>query len=124
MTLIEKLETAEAGSRELSDEVLLALGWMEGPLNTTIWYRPDYSVVPESENLEPTTNLQDAVDLVPEGWDWGAGYGHENGDPEGEEVIFAVVGKPDKGLSTPGEANAATPALALCAAILRAKEVT
>lgn len=83
--LIQRLADGP-GSRELSDEVLLACGWerqKHGPMyfrwhspngrgfeGTDIQYRPD-----------PTRSVDDALALVPEGWTRGvlSWPGYDNG---------------------------------------------
>jgi len=77
--LITRLEQTQEGSRELSDEVLLACGWKKR--ETIAWevdiddYGDDKPVIlwltPDGLNSQypppdPTRNLQCAVDLVPE----------------------------------------------------------
>ena len=66
--LIARLSEAKEGSRELSDEVLVALGWMEQ--NAVILQSPDgtQSWFDEPDRPDPTRNLQDVVDLVPGGY--------------------------------------------------------
>ena len=71
--LIAELESAQEGSRALSDEVLLALGWKReqvslSPPGLHSWKMPDGTW---AEGLpDPTRDLQDIVDLVPERWGW------------------------------------------------------
>lgn len=76
--LIDRLEQAEAGSRELSDEVLLALGWscndrIQGkhpkifgkywrhPVNRNDGYW-------DGDQPDPTQSVDHALKLVPDGW--------------------------------------------------------
>ena len=120
MTLIEKLETGP-GSRELSDECLLAVGWQRVGKAGVHWYDPDgfrfYGTRPN-----PSQNLQDAVTwMVPEGWDWemewesGAdGMYWENG------TARVKMGNPDLLI----DPEAASPALALCIAALKTRAET
>ena len=110
--LIAALESAERGSRELSDEVLLAFGYRErtwegesvrglcGPDERFYgWWR---------DRPSPTRSVDDALALVPERW-----YARKIAQwPRHWEVALIKGGK----LATSG---AATPALALCAAALR-----
>ena len=74
--LITKLENAEKGSRELSSEVLVACGWTydeKRPAGAghTGWYLPNGGALFTLHTHlffapDPTRNLQDAVNLVPE----------------------------------------------------------
>lgn len=75
MTLPELIAAIEAGpvTRELNDEVLLAIGWGAVP-NDDWWYDPKGArrICPS-----PLEDLQDATLAVPEGWDWQVNsYGH------------------------------------------------
>ena len=129
MTLIERLE-AGPGSRELSDECLLAVGWRVSTVNgITTWYSPRGLSHGILRYPDTSQNLQDALDwLVPEGWhvsflaagDRDMGVNNTNRYPrcsvspnlnndEGWKRGIAVCEK------------AATPALALCAASLKAR---
>jgi hypothetical protein len=70
MTLIERLKTGP-GSRELSDEVLLACGYTYRKREH--WQVSDYWYHPNSETIvidppNPTLNTDNALDLVPDGW--------------------------------------------------------
>ena len=110
--LIAKLEIAQEGSRELSDEVLTALEMTgKGALR-----RKDWDVLGKSHiyvgRYDPTGNLQDAVDLVPGNAHWSVSY------PVGEAEL--IYGGPNGFVVT---AYAATGALALCIAVLRTMEV-
>ena len=119
--LIAKLEKAPEGSRALSDEVLLALGWTQYRMpnwkaGRLAWKKPDgRGAGPEA--ADPTRNLQDVVDLVPEGWFWRVGV-YSNRRPSA--IITKADGVPPTKWSY--APDAATPTLALCIAILRAME--
>lgn len=71
--LIDLLSAATEGSRELSDEVLIACGWTEVELNYAWWWVPpgvpwervaedriDRTIAPN-----PTVSLDDTLSLVP-----------------------------------------------------------
>lgn len=71
--LIARLVKAKEGTRALSDEVLLALGWTKSKpdpwkIGELAWKKPNgqWAGMPP----HPTSSLDDTVDLVPEGWDW------------------------------------------------------
>lgn len=114
MTLIEKLEQGP-GSRELSDECLLAVGWMPGNDAAKWWFNPidrQWNHPPD-----PSQNLQDALDwMVPEGWDWEMDWTTDSG---GENVL-ATCRAGDPMLLLDGEA--ATPPLAASIVGLRIHE--
>lgn len=108
--LIAKLEAAEAGSRELSDEVLLACGWriiereMEAPATALaeVWFSPDG--IEADEPPSPTESVDDALGLMPEGAYWRL--------QRRSDGFFATLAFTNS--------RAATVPLSLCAAILRA----
>lgn len=98
--LFAKLKKADAGSRELSDAVLLACGWVHkienGDPRTEAWIAPDgtpydYWDDPHARSREPiphrpspTESLDAALQLVPEGWWWEAQrYGGATGTSRG-----------------------------------------
>ena len=104
-SLATRLEAASEGSRELSDEMLLVLGFTEWRLR----HKPD-----------PTRSIDDGLTMVPEGWGWDLGC---NLDP-GQMYSSIIRGPFDtarpEGQSAVGFSN--SPALALCIALLAAKE--
>jgi len=106
--LIKRLEEAEAGSRELSDAVLLACGAMEYD-----WKSRKYSRRPS-----PTQSLDDALGLVPEGWEWeAASFAKHNNEPRAG-LWRNLYSNDIECIASHG----ATPALALCIAVLKARE--
>ncbi len=110
-SLIARLE-AGPGSRELSDECLLAVGWGKLPLTEYLWIDPSGKT--HDARPDPSQNVQDAIDwMVPEGW---SGGGRIIGGPPYPIELLRVVGE---GRLEWG--HAATPALALSAASLRAR---
>ena len=103
-TLIARLEEAPHGTRELSDEVLVACDCSQ---DKGRGFFPD-----------PTRNLQDGVDLVPEGWLWRL-------DGTNPTYPEADLWGPNWRTEREQEyisCGAATPALALVIAILKAME--
>ena len=115
--LITKLEAATEGSRALSDEVLLTCGWQRSnhqDRRSCYWTSPDGRT--HSRRPDPTRSLDDAVTLVPEGWLWSVGVQntHKRTGPS------AFIWKPDVKAQF---IEAATPALALCIAALKARLV-
>ena len=122
MTLIEKLE-AGPGSRELSDECLLAVGCE--PIYTTEgvvgicsgWRAPDGEIWIGDTRPNVTENVQDTIShMVPEGCLWLIG---STGLADGYKPFRGDVwGKRLKASGCIG--NAHSPALALSAASLKA----
>ena len=123
MTLIEKLEAATEGSRELSDECLLAVGFRRENFSigdgskanpftvATGWRGPDGTLY-TIDRPDPSQNVQDAIDwMVPEGW---AGGGRLVGAPP-FPMELVRLNKPGY-VSSTGQ----NPALALSAASLKA----
>lgn len=121
--LIARLEAAEAGSRELGHEVLMALGWRRsvvghfyGPLYQ--WSSPDFSphlISGDEDKLpNPVLSLDAALALaesVLPGWPVGMWTT--------KQYAVGSVLREDGGAF---DATSPTPALALCIAILRAKQ--
>ncbi len=109
ITLLTKLGQAQEGSRELDVCVGKAVGW-HGSNWSMGWLPPEVKLTEASHTRHQdmpafTTNLQAAVDLVPEGLPW----------------HMESAGIVEMGTSNgPVEGIAATPALALCIAILKA----
>ena len=112
--LIERLEKAEAGSRELDFAIGRALRGLSGDYETWWTFHGTIRFKDGSEECADdfpyyTTNLQDALTLVPEGWSWKAFGDNIEGSMEyGASVNYEPV-------------VSATPALALCIACLRAR---
>jgi len=118
-SLIERIEAATEGSRELDVAVILALHPEAGPYqphcqgDEPIFWNAPYR---KMRCPEISTSIDAALTLLPEGWWWSAGVcrrenhasvGSEIGTVEGE-LIFETFG--------------ATAPLALLAAILRARQ--
>ena len=121
--LTRRLEQATAGSRELSNEVLKHFGWSfnharEEIFNqfTNVWISPENVFHDERYLPNPAVSVDDALMMVPEGYLCtvcrGVG-GVMNGS--------AYVSHPDDEIVDPW-VRAATPALALCIAILKADQ--
>lgn len=131
-SLIEKLEGAEVGSNRLSDEVLSACGYAETrfPMDScTYWVHPSAPKSPLSVAQESVTTSLDAALALAErvlpGWYWRAGrtplgHWHYGRYTYGWVHLSRTdASNCDRGDEATGWA--ATPALALCAAILRAQ---
>ena len=110
MTLIEKLEAAPEGSRELDTEIAQAVFpklYRRGAGDFEAWYIDDMLT-----DIEPfSTSLDAAMQLVPEGW---AGGGRLVGAPP-FPMELVRLNKPGY-VSSTGQ----NPALALSAASLKA----
>lgn len=108
--LATRIEAAEAGSRELSDEVLLALGWRIQDKQWGHMYRADGTICHCRERPNCTESVDDCLALVRES---GLHYSmHSYEDCYAAEV--GVTGNFEY-------VEAATQALALSAALVRAK---
>lgn len=127
--LMAQLEAAREGSRELSDQVLLAVGWFVdtmtvqgcGVKEVEIWCCPDGAGAGSYETARrpnPTRNVQDAIDcVVPAKCSWEV---RENKfTNEGHAWVYDPN---DNELRTYGKST--VPALAFCIACLRAQENT
>ena len=131
-TLIARLEKAKSGSRALSDECLLAVGWVHDRRKTSSgkytdygWIRPDGSKCYTKDVPDPSQNAQDAIDwMLPEGW-----YIHSlRQDEDGFEAhivdpkSYDGEGMFDREGIAGWNNSIAAPALALSAAGLKALE--
>lgn len=69
MTLLEQLQSATEGSREIGDQVLLACGWKRHAGNA--WCSPAGEWRNWKDRPDPSRNLQDVVSLaVVNGVNW------------------------------------------------------
>ena len=120
--LVTELEQANEGDRELSDQVLRALGWKLKQLSLSPpgmhgWQAPDGKW--PGDPPDPTRSLDDAVDLVPEGMGWSiedTGYGliYRKAKIEGE------AGHPI--LAETNGYGGIAPSIGICILILKAVE--
>ncbi len=124
--LIDRLEAAEVGSRELGRDVLLALGWHReqignfyGPLYQ--WSSPDRSshLIRGDEDTLPNPVLSlDAALALAERL-----YPHHAKTTTGNDASgFVAFLIPRGGRPIGAQKTFASPALAMCIAILRAKQ--
>lgn len=122
-SLPDRIERAEGPCRELDAEIAAAVGVKHGP--DSGWcnnHNGDYWTVDESAPAY-TASLDAATTLVPEGCGWFAAWGQTSpSEPMGGAIItaHAKFAGYDVANDPIAEAEAATPALALCAAALRA----
>lgn len=130
-SLIARLEAAEKGSRELSDECLLAVGWTKTREKLsfggthTVWRNPAGEVFYPSNSLkggqflpDPSQDLRDAVDwMVPDGWGI-----QVKRTPDGRGFAKLFDSTPYPNVRKTDAVEAANPALAASAASLRAME--
>ncbi len=117
--LIHQLEQAQSGSRELSDAVLKACGWeIKTTLNGIWWIGPENQSIPIKYSPSPTESLDDALQLVPEGWDWGIARMTVEGIVGFECRLCDRRVDPDSVVYW-ADAGAAAP-LSLCIALLKA----
>ena len=123
--LIAALEAATGPDREL-DEVIATLNagaTREVQQSGRVAYHKDGFWISIGEVKPYTSSIDAALTLVPEGWEWGVSDKHPKYAP------FAFVrrwGNVRAGLifesSRPGFNAAATPAVALCIAVLKARK--
>ena len=128
--LTADLEKAPEGSRDLSDRMLLANGWIKNPPGIRgigWWQLPNGKHLHQSRLPDPSRSVDAALQLVPEGWDWmlfsnGVARLYRNG-PEFGEVCRSLANnetpRPPQDKHV-GASESGDPALALCAAICRA----
>ena len=120
--LIARLEAAPAGSRELSDEALVAVGWEHidtGDVREEQWVSPGGMYFIVSPRPDPTQSIDDALKwMVPKGMDVGisiAGCGTEHEasavDIEREDVEERI-----------GNGTSLRLPIAICIAALKVRE--
>jgi hypothetical protein len=113
-SLIARLEKATEPSRELDADICdLLYGKSQGKFQspTLEWAR--------LWNHKPTASIDGALTLLPPGQYWIVGYGkNSEAEPLGGAVIYPPQGSK---LAPEAEAEAATPAIALCIAALKAR---
>ena len=98
--LITRLEAATGPSFTLEQEILRAVN-------------PNASMLSVPNNY--TSSLDAALTLVPEGWRWHSYYWPRKDEPK---IMSLVTNEPHVGIA---HGKAATPALAICIAALRAR---
>lgn len=124
--LIERLERATEPDRTLQNDVLFACGWtMHGGIRHSVWTSPRGDEFLDGDQPDPVGSIDAALTLVPEGWAWSIHVGgcYATGErlkPRAElaEPIQTEYGP---GIGIRAQINAATPAIALCIASLRAR---
>ena len=124
-TLIAELEQASEGSRDLDARVALAAGWLRkfGDDGRTYWKHGDDSWLAISDggpDFYPTTSIDAALTLVPEGFVWGVGTDIDEG-PSAVLTRYPADYKTGDGFEYHEHTTAATPPLALCIAALKAR---
>ena len=114
--LIARLET-EVGTRELDGEIALLVGWKKRHKGWAHWTSPDGA---ENQHVPFfSTSLDDALTLVPEGIEWSV----ERRYSKSFRPAYASIWSPGaKDVDFHANATAATPALALCIAALKARK--
>ena len=109
-SLKERLETGP-GSRELSDEFLLACGWLELPHNDDQdWVSPHDIFYYYGHTPNPTLDINAAMELVPDGW-------LINGLGQREKNDFSITFANGYLTGANVYGRAPTLALAICAAV-------
>ena len=122
LSLAEDLRSATEGTRDLGDRVLIARGWKAPFTHSTpgtqeheMWLAPSGKLQRPDWRPNPTTNLQHAVEALKPEWEW-----QVNGGPNGP--LWATIWTPGQsgGWRQHDSGDAATPSLALSAAIVAA----
>ena len=132
MKLADRIEQADGPSRVLDEEIMALLyvrderhigareGWRDEPfeqctpVKSNVWIDPKTDKWVSTHAHHFTTSIDDAMTLVPACREWHAGKQFKGG---GSAYILC-----SKVLRDPIYVSASTPALALCAAALRAQE--
>lgn len=116
--IIERLQAAPEGSRELDADINLALATDPTKPHTGPGYYYDDAAQPGTgHRMQPyTTSLDAALTLVPEGWEFYVDSGTHNPSAG----CHACVYNP-KEIMHGGAVDLATPALAICIAALTAR---
>lgn len=128
IALAERVEKAERPSREMDAEIAAALdlrpNWArDDPRSLIVANRYGIGLLslgvggPGITAACYTSSVDSAAQLAPEGWCWSAGDDYYDPTP-GWARVFPRVGGQILGT---GNRYSATPALALCAAVLRAR---
>ena len=123
LALAARCEAATGPDRELDADIMLAIG-IEDAISgmTAAQARAKYpdavATFCRVFDVPPlTASLDAAVSLVPAGWDWEAhSFGLVRVSPGVKHPLYCKRGQP-----TTKQTTCATPALALCAAALRAR---
>ena len=112
--LIRDLGAAAEGSRELDAEVMRAMGFVLQDFGGKHWARGAYPYgKARPPNFSPTTSFDAALSLMPEGW-W---Y-------EKSLDNILTIGPTPHDIQNSFSGQSATPILALCIAVLKARSIT
>lgn len=140
LELAERVERAEGPDRRLDVAIAIAVDWtypsMMAPLRVTVAWRGEDAIDSIAEEAERpdsllkylpryTASIDAAMTLVPEGWWWSAGDCSVSSDasvgPDVAHCDKALLIAFDDGIHA-DLPHPSTPALALCAVSLRARE--
>ena len=114
-TILERLAHATEGSRELSDEILLACGWIYDPKRiAAAWRSPDESWQGFHDRPDPSRCHDDAARMVPAGLSFGSGVNNQGRSPYAWAWVMVNFNRP--------MIEGATEALALSRAALKAHQ--
>lgn len=121
---IEKLEKLETGSRETSDDILLKLGWKFIPPNKyQCWADPKGVKYLSEDRPDPSQSLDDSISLIPEGVHWLIHDGNRISSDHPKGFASLYFGNRDLTyVATEKDyvyGRAATPALAMCSALMK-----
>ena len=125
-TLLQELEGAEEGSRDLGYAVSLATGWkhVESAFGPVLHLEKCSGQAKDCNCVwrNPTLSVEAALTLVPEGWLPSSGLGRNNQETHGKTDLYGwaeLDNDPYDGTSILGYGK--TPALALCIAAIKAR---
>ena len=121
-SLIAKLEAASEGSRELDEEItaVISNAVLERQAGGRTAYHRETHWISVGEIKSYTTSIDAALTLLPRGRTfWHLSQYYDTGQPHAAECDFSSY-KDDAGEPFVSKGSAATPALAICIAALRA----
>ncbi len=121
LALAERCEQVSGPDRELDRQVALATGWAIMKVQGDDWLMPPTGR-PVGDPRRYTASLDAALTLVPEGWGWLVSQPNAKALASGLlKMRTPVMGEVQYGCDQRFAVAAAAPALALCAAALRAR---
>ncbi len=131
-TLADRVERAEGASRELDAVIAVAVSGdarayvVQAQEGDIFDYKPGWWVTGDGKSARApayTAGMTEAELLLLKGWKWQAGWSGDRDPQPGDRPAFALL--IDERNNLIGDlSEAATPALALCAAALRARQET
>lgn len=115
--LSERVMSLSGPDREVDWQIAESLGWTRRQVGQVMAYYAPNDAIMKAGPPKWTASIDAAMTLVPEGWMWSIASG---GPEEGLWAFLTTIEEPCKDVAC----HAATPALALCAAALLAREAS